>query len=435
MTIRPKHPSWIPLTLVLFGCSDGGDATGTDQDVITFTAKSELASKESDSAPTTVGIVKWSLEGTGKLTDAWIEFGTTEDYGFTARVDLTEKNYRTVLLGMKPKKTYHYRIVALDSQKQYKSDDYTLKTGEPTDLVTIRNFEVFEEKKRERGFMIGSFYAGDSGSTVFILDADGDIVWWYQTEFDGIASAKMSEDGQNMWMAVPNAGLLARVSMDGLDYEEYEVGPCYDVTPVSGETMGFLDARGDCNASISEITPDGDIDQVFDASEHIEGECSGNALRYSKSQAAYTLSDMNSDIYVVTREGDLSWRLTDFIGTNTAWGGRQHGHQLLAPDRILFFANDASEETSAVFEFEFETSNLIAKKLPYYTEHMGDVQVLPGGNMWITYSDANSFVHELDDDGQVVLEIDATSDDAAEVPNALGYTTWRRSLYGAPDDM
>lgn len=434
MIIRPQHSFWL-LTIALSGCSDGGDTDGGSADVVTFTVKSSLASKESDAAAATVGIVKWSLDGTDDVTDAWIEYGLDKDYGMSARVDLSAKNNRTVLLGMKPKRTYHYRVVALDSRKQYTSDDYTLKTGQATDRVKVRDFEEFDEDKREHGFMIGSFYAGDSGSTVFILDADGDVVWSYETKFDGIASAKMSEDGANMWMAVPNAGLLARVSMDGLDYEEYEVGASRDITPVSGETMGFLDSSGDCDASISEITPDGDVEKVFDGSEHIDGKCSGNALRYSKSLAAYTLSDMSSDIYVVTRDGELSWKLTDYVGENTTWGGRQHGHQLIGLDRILFFANDASAETSAVFEFKFETSNLVAKALPYYTEHMGDVQVLPGGNTWVTYSDANSYVHELDDKGEVVLQIDLTSDDDADEPNALGYTTWRRSLYGAPDDM
>src|SRR5204863_7802259 len=86
------------------GGSVGGDL---------FTITVQLASATKSTAPTTVGIVTWSTTAAG-ITSAHIEFGLDTTYGMTAPVDLAAANHRTVLLGMKPAKTYHFRVVASD---------------------------------------------------------------------------------------------------------------------------------------------------------------------------------------------------------------------------------------------------------------------------------------------------------------------------------
>src|SRR5262252_6149931 len=92
------------------GTSGGGGTTGAagtgTPDVCTFTQSSTTSSK----IPT-VGIVTWSTTLAG-VTSAQIDFGLTRSYGMTAPVDLNEATYRTLLLGMKPAMTYHYRITA-----------------------------------------------------------------------------------------------------------------------------------------------------------------------------------------------------------------------------------------------------------------------------------------------------------------------------------
>ena len=91
-----------------------------------------LASDIASTAPPTVGIVRWSVEPDAPLTEAHIEFGLDTSYGFSAPVDLGKPDYRTLLLGMKPEKTYHFRIVASDASQSYTSDDRTLTTGAKT---------------------------------------------------------------------------------------------------------------------------------------------------------------------------------------------------------------------------------------------------------------------------------------------------------------
>jgi hypothetical protein len=283
--------------------------------------------------------------------------------------------------------------------------------------------------------MVTSYWLGAGRATSFIIDPDGEIVWWYQTDLDGICRARMSEDGKNMWMVVSDTGggYLGRVTMDTLDYESYRVGASHDLTPVSGSTMAYIDfSEGDCN-SIYEIEPDGTTHEVWESADIISGACHGNALRYSAAEDVFTFSNLQSDVLMVSRAGEYLWSLSDIVGPNTVWGSRQHGHHLL-DDSIVIFANEAGNNAAAVIEYDLNGNQIMFYDGGLYNRNLGDVQRLPDGNTLVTYSNAASFIREIDPEGNVVLEIDArdVSDPTAA---ALGYTVWRKSLYGPPDDF
>ena len=95
------------------GTAGTGSGTGGSGQGSLFTIMVQLASAVKSTAPTTVGIVTWSITASG-ITAAHIDFGLDTTYGMTAPVDLTAAMYRTLLLGMKPAKTYHFRITASD---------------------------------------------------------------------------------------------------------------------------------------------------------------------------------------------------------------------------------------------------------------------------------------------------------------------------------
>ncbi len=152
------------------------------------------------SAPGTIGIVTWTVNVSG-LTEAHIDFGLDTTYGMTAPVDLALADHRTLLLGMKPAKTYHFRVVARDATTSYTSGDYTVMTGPATTTVSISRFQVMNATARKRGFIITSYWQGTGTAVPFILDGDGEIVWWGRGgPPGGIARARMSADGKNMWM-------------------------------------------------------------------------------------------------------------------------------------------------------------------------------------------------------------------------------------------
>jgi hypothetical protein len=112
---------------------------------------------------------------------------------------------------------------------------------------------------------------------------------------------------------------------------------------------------------------------------------------------------------------------------NQAWGGTQHGHHLLA-DSIIIYANRYSDaNTSAVVEYTMDGEQTFFYESGDFSANLGDVQRLPGGNTLVTFSN-DSLLHEVDPDGNLVLEIDGGGD-------AMGYSLWRETLYGPPPDI
>jgi hypothetical protein len=393
--------------------------------------KSELASAQNQAAPTTVGIVTWSADVTN-ITAAYIDFGLTTSYGMRAPVDLAEMNYRTLLLGMKPMSMYHFRITATAGGTNYASDDYTITTGATPSELPVPTFDERNAAGRKRGFIIASYWRGSGTAFPFILDADGDLVWWRSGgPSGGIARAVMSADGKNMWMITANnsGGAVQRVSMDGLDAQTYSnrVGS-HDITPVTGATMAFLEyGESDCD-SIYEIDPSGNATEIWESQGVVSASgCHGNALRYSAKENVYTFSDVRQDIFVISRAGMLQWRLSErTMGGNSAWGGTQHGHHLL-DNSILVFANVGGGNMASDFiEYSLEGQQLARHTGGGFSANLGDVQRLPGGNTLITYSN-DGHMQEIDAQGNVVLQINASS--------SFGYSLWRETLYGPPPDI
>ena len=142
----------------------------------------------------------------------------------------------------------------------------------------------------------------------------------------------------------------------------------------------------------------------------------------------YTLSEVSSDIYIVDRSsGNLEWRLTDIVGSNQAWGGTSHGHHLL-DESILVFGNNGGNNASGVYEYTLDGQEIMSYDSGLTAQNLGDVQRLPGGNTLVSYSNDDSIIHEIDQNGNLVLEIDLGDP-------ALAHTLWRESLYGPPPDI
>lgn len=413
--------------------SAGGSTTGSAvPSGEAFSVDYELASDVDPNAPGTVGIVTWSIADVA-VESAAIEFGLDTSYGMSAPVDLAAAEFRTLLLGMKPDRTYHFRISVVSGGMTYVSDDYTIDTGPPTNAVAIGDFTIQRPEAYERGFMIVSYWQGQNSSIAFVLDADGEIVWWYDFGTQGIARARISADGKNMWMITPNnqGGPLRRVSMDTLDSETYSgtVGS-HDLTPVSGATMAYLEyGESDCD-SIFEIDPSGTTSEVFESDDVLTGAmCHANALRYSRTEDVYVLTDVSQDVLVINRDGSVEWRLSELLpGGMQTHGGRQHGQHLL-DESILVFANaGAGQNASTAVEYDLTTGEEIWNyDSGFFTANLGDVQRLPGGNTLVTYSN-DSVVHQVDPEKNLVLEFDGRGAN-------IGYVLWTPSLYEPGPDL
>src|SRR6185503_20321925 len=100
---------------------------------------------------------------------------------------------------------------------------------------------------------VGGGGGGGGGGTApaYVLDADGDFVWWYRINAD-VTNARMSYDGKWMWISAANVPETQganghRVSMDGLidqDLSDEFEGQNHQFSVLPDETVAFF-AYGD----------------------------------------------------------------------------------------------------------------------------------------------------------------------------------------------
>jgi hypothetical protein len=104
------------------GAGAGAGATQPGDVACTITPRVTMSP-----AISTVASVEFTTDLAG-LSAARIEFGLDASYGMTAPVDLAEPGYRTLLLGMKTSREYHFRIVANGKFLFFSSSKLILET-------------------------------------------------------------------------------------------------------------------------------------------------------------------------------------------------------------------------------------------------------------------------------------------------------------------
>jgi hypothetical protein len=412
------------------GATPGGGSGGGTPVSCTITATATTST-----AIPTVGVVTWSTDLAG-LTDARIEFGLTPSYGSSAPVSLTQPDYRTLLLGMKPSRTVHFRVVARAGQNECVGPDQTFMTGSLGNNLPTVERDTNDATALAGGYLIGT--VSQSGSA-FILDADGDIVWWFGS---GNASrAMLSADSRYMWFLSTNqAGgnpNVRRVAMDGVGGMEThaEFGDAHhDLVVLPDDSVGFLQYTMDGRDRLMERAPDGSVRAIVDIPTAHGGttENHSNSIQYFAPDDSYTVSDLEQNCYVkISRDGQVAWVLggdtSDFTGPG-AMRNREHGHQMLAPNRILFFNNGSSGANSLAREVTLDLTAMTAANTWQYdgdenSNTLGDVQRLWNGNTLVTYSNAGVF-HEVNASGELLESI------SFSVGGGVGYATKRLSLYG-----
>lgn len=424
------------------GGAGGTSSTSTSQAGATgsgdcvFSIEDELST-----AIATVGIVSFSASNIS-LEKAEIEF--TRAAGgptYVAPVDLGEPNHRTLLLGMKGETDYEYRVILNDGECT--SPTRTITTGPVSNRVPSVSKDRPLPEAVAPGFLVTS--AGIGGQTApdapaFILDSDGDVVWWSAAPAS-CSRAKLDWEGTHMYMMMLNVrysttgGNVRRVSMDGLSVEDKLsglTGGHHDFTVTPGGNIVAIVHQNECSG-ILERSPSGEITSIVDDVHTLYepvGDCHPNSIHYHPEDDSFTLSDRNPDLFVkISRTGELEWQ---FGGTNPlgsvhyqgTWNVN-HGHQLLPNGHFLFFNNGGAARQSPVLEYELtepEATLVWSYTSDYVSGTLGDVQRLPNGNTLITYSNAGVIL-EIDGDSRLVQQFSLPS---------VGYVEHRASLYGPP---
>jgi len=410
----------------------------------------------------TVGVVEWSttLEG---VTEAEIHFGLDDGYGMVAPVDLEEANYRTLLLGMKPNSDYHFKIVATAGGERCESEDQAITTDPmPNGQLPSLTIDTRDEGARNGGFKVMSTW---QGSTAFIVDADGDFVWWNRPGHD-VTRARMSYDGKTMWMRNVNVqggdSRITRISMDGTGAETFNNGVLpghHDFTVLPDGAIAFIafeQGSTQCD-QIVEMDTEGNLTTVFDIRDGVPSlvggqACHSNAIHYNEFDDSYTVSqrDYNTILKFNRSSGELEWVIGGASGTNSFSGDAswsvQHGHHNIDDTHILLFSNNGigggggggfpgGGGTSMALEYELNLDSMTATRVWDYSVSgtssftLGDVQRLPNGNTLITFSNAGT-IHEVDSSKNLVESISAALGGPAG--GDIGYVDVRPTLYGPP---
>lgn len=403
-----------------------------------------------------VGIVSFTTD-LGPVDAGQIEFGETEDYGLVAPLDLEAPGYRTLLLGMAAQTVYHFRVVIQSGSDVCVSDDAQLLTGPVPAEIGLPHLSPPIADAAAPGFLVTSSQTGGGAGApsgyVVIFDQRGRPVWWVRTPITGVTRARMSWDGKYMYArdgnpAGNNMGQVVRVSMDGLEQEALSVPYSHhdlSVTPDNGVLFFTSDGSENCDyvtkrAEDGTLTPLYDVRQAFgDAFDGSNPDpCHCNSIHYHEADDSITFSCLNQNAYVkLTQAGELVWVLggsngqSQFSGDGAEWT-RQHGHDLVAEDRLLFFNNGAgmTNGNSLAIEVELDFETMTATRVWSYdgddsSQTLGDVQRLPNGNTLVSYCNSGT-LHEVAADGTLVQ--------VWTFPGGVGYVDHRASLYGPPEN-
>ncbi len=422
-----------------------GGAAGSGTSACTITSKSEISS-----AIATVGIVTFTTD-LASVDRARIDFGLDATYGMTAPVDLAEPNYRTLLLGMKQTRTYHFRIVVGSGTTECNGPDQTIATGPlPNNLPTLEVTNIRREALAGGYVQTGQYQAnGGPNSPAYILDADGDFVWALRVG-NYVTGVRQSYDGKHMWINgsdnMNTGGTVAnihRVSMDGLVNEDLsdEFGiQDHQITILPDESVIFYGHDEEC-PTIKRRYADGRIVSLVNArtAHGATGPCHVNHVEFSPDDQTLIFSDDNHDNYTkITLDGQVVWVLggttNDFTGDGAMWV-RQHGVDVLANNRLLYFNNGPMQgggTGSQVHELLLDLTAMTATRVWTYTAmprisniQLGDTQRLANGNTVIAYS-TQGVLHEVNAQGALLQEI------VWPIGGAYGYIHKRASLYGPP---
>jgi hypothetical protein len=442
------------------GAAGGSGTAGTGATVAcAFTVSSELSAK----IPT-VGIVTWSTTLDG-VQSARIDFGLAPSYGMTAPVDLSQASnptlptpptlptlptLRTLLLGMKTSRLYHFRIAAVSAAGECRSDDYTIMTGPVANGLQKPAVTTSNGAALAGGFLVTGQHAttaGMSSAPAYILDADGDYVWWIAVTND-VSSARMSYDGTHMWINSVNVpsgtARVHRVTMDGLTDEDLSgqfTGQSHQLTVLPDETIAFYAYGANGCDDIKERAPNGTVRTIVNAQVALRttGDCHVNNIQYSPPDDTLVFSDLNHNQVAKVKRSDGStvWILNGttatLTGASSTWVGGQHGLHVVDLTHILVFNNNINGTGGAnALEFLLDPVARTAARIWSYAaspaitiQVMGDLQRLPNGNTVIAYSTKGA-LHEVSPAG-AVLQTWLWPGGAT-----FGYIEKRASLYGPP---
>ena len=364
----------------------------------------------------------------------------------TAPVDLTSANNRTLLLGMKPSKTYHFQISATGSGGTCTSGDNTIATGAQPNGMQNPTITTNDASALYGGFLVTGHHPRPQLRRSGVYSGSG---WKLRLVVLGLRQRRDRRDDElrrqlhlDQQRNVPdNTTHVHRVSMDGLIDEDHSsefAGLSHQLTVLPDETVAFYTYGANMCDDIKLRSPDGTVTTVVNAktAHGGSGPCHVNAIFYSSLDDTLVFSDLdNNCLTKITRTGATVWVLnggvTDgpvsaFNAGAITWQGRparvphpgprrlrhlqqqqpeaggQLDHVGRRGRRRIRLAGDRGEARSVGHDGRRDL--VVQGETGIDDDVLGDMQRLPNGNTMVDFATKGT-IQEVDPNGNLLQEI------------------------------
>ncbi|GAB2888591.1 aryl-sulfate sulfotransferase [Microbulbifer echini] len=380
---------------------------------------------------------------------------TNTDQQRTGYSELATDHEMTVV-GLRADTTYRFTAVALlETGERVRSEVVEFKTGpQPTGVPRV---ELLNQTASSEGGITIFAPSADRDSTFYGFDEAGELVWYLHgnVPLSGAPVARNLHDGRLLLLLDGEARIISYtgeiLSTFALpayhhDVQLLENGNLLVLINETGFFAGnFL--QGD---AIIEIDTSGNTVWEWSAFDHMDTDrfpgalanriLSNGALDWTHSNALYYIPE-NKSILLSSRSqswvvnidhlsGDVNWVMGRDIDVTAGladkfftldsgnWMASQHAAMLTGSDEILIYDNRNESELSGniynsrAVKFKLNKASMTAEQTwefvaPKYTQSLGDVDELPGGNILLcaggpsdisTGSDRNAYLVEVTQD-------------------------------------
>ena len=449
------------------GCPDpaADDDTVAPDDDDTVAAEIELEVTVGE-AITTVVRVSWTPVTDG-YESIYVEYGPEEP---TVRAPAEvggDGRASALLVGLKAATTYRLRAVEEVDGAVAASAEAEVLTGDLPAGYPTATVEVFQPDLAHGHFLLTG--TAPSPTAAVILDADGDVVWWYEVQSfaDTLPVDRVvldREAGAVVFRStIENAELglhgsyLVTVSLDGTSADWRQLPDCHhDMVRFDDGTLLLIeeDTRvvadelviGDRLVILDEDDVETELWSTWDDfhydpdAQNPPGSPDGDWTHANAVQAhgdAYYVSVRNqSTIIEVDPDGgglvrQIAGDDSDYVAPNgdTELYLYQHQFQLVDGGILVFDNRAPAQNASRAVEYALDDDTGLAERVwyyepfsPIYSLALGDVARLDNGNTLVTFSVAGQ-IDEVDPAGDPVWRLNL------EMGHFLSYATWEESLY------
>ncbi|WP_444889268.1 aryl-sulfate sulfotransferase [Microbulbifer sp. DLAB2-AA] len=371
------------------------------------------------------------------------------------RTDYSEPgtNHEVTVVGLRADTTYRFTAVALlDSGEVVHSEIVEFKTGSVPEGVPA--VELLNKTVKSEGGITIFAPSAERDSTFWGFDEEGEVVWYLHGDVP-LTGAPVARNLQGGRLLLLLSGEARVISFSGEVLSSFEL-PSYhhdvhllengNLLVLTNETGQFGEhfLQGD---AILEIDTEGNTVWRWSAFDHLDTSrfpgalasrvLDNGALDWSHSNALHYVPQDNSILlssrsqswvvsidhqsgavnWIMGRDSDIESDLKDkFFTLHTgSWMASQHAPMLTSNHEILIYDNRNEAELSGniynsrAVKFLLNTSTMSAEQTweyiaPKYTQSLGDVDELAGGNILLcaggpsdisTGSDRNAYLIEV----------------------------------------